>query len=81
MSNQTTTNLADGTDPNYAVNFKQYTSLKDNVRTFVDKYIKQEVNLVGGVAGAYENIMAMPVLNVAASADLSSAVNFLQLTN
>ena len=28
MSNQKITNLADGTDPNDAVNFKQFTSLE-----------------------------------------------------
>ena len=58
MSNQKITNLADGTDPNDAVNFKQFTSLEDNVRAFDDKYIKQEVNIVGGVAVSYANMMA-----------------------
>ena len=37
--------------------------------------------MVGGVAVGYANMMAMPVLNVAPSADLSSAVNLSQLNN
>ena len=32
MSNQKITNLADETDPNDAVNFKQFFSLEDKVR-------------------------------------------------
>ena len=74
MSNQEITNLADGTDQNDAVNFKQLSSLDE-------KYLKREVNMVGGVAVAYANMMAMPVLNVSPSADLSYAVNFSQLNN
>ena len=74
MSNQKITNLADGTDPNDAVNFNQFTSLDE-------KYLKREVNMVGGVAVAYANMNLLPVLNVAPSADLSSAVNLSQLTN
>ena len=81
MFNQKITNLANGTDSNDAVNFKQFTSLEDNFRSFDDKYIKQEINMVGGVAVGYSNMMAMPVLNVALSADLSSAVNLSQLNN
>ena len=68
MSNQKITNLADGTDPNDAVNFKQFSSL-DN------KYIKREVNIVGGVAVDYSNMNFIPILNVAPSIDPSSAVN------
>ena len=67
--------------PNYAVNFKQLSSLEDKVRAFDEKYIKQEINMVGCVALGYANMMAMPVLNVAPSADLSSAVNLSQLNN
>ena len=37
--------------------------------------------MVGDVAVGYANMMAMPVLNVAPSADLSSAVNLSQLNN
>ena len=74
MSNQKITNLADGTDPNDAVNFKQFSSLDD-------KYIKRKVNMVGGLAVGYANMMLMPVLNVAPSADFSSAVNLSQLNN
>ena len=81
MSNQKITNLADGIDLNDAVNFKQFTSLEDNVRAFDDKYIKREVNMVCGVAVGYANMMAMSVLNVAPSADLTSAVNLLHLNN
>ena len=54
MSNQKITNLADGTDPNDAVNFKQFTSLDD-------KYIKREVNIAGGVAVACPNMNLLPV--------------------
>ena len=74
MSNQKITNLADGTDPNGAVNFKQLSSLDD-------KYIKREVNMVGGVAVVYANMNFIPILNVAPSIDLSSVVNLSQLTN
>ena len=45
MSNQKITNLADGTDPNDAVNFKQFSTLDE-------KFIKREVNMAGGVAVA-----------------------------
>ena len=81
MSNQKITNLADGTDPNDAVNFKQLSTLEDKVRAFDEKYIKREFSMVGGVALGYANMMAMPILNVAPSADLSSAVNLSQLNN
>ena len=81
MSNQKITNSAYGTDLNDAVNFKQFTSLEDNVRSFDDKYIKRKVNIVAGVAVGNANMMAMPVLNVAPSANLTSAVNLSQLTN
>ena len=74
MSNQKITNLADGTDPNDAVNFNQLSSLDE-------KYIKQEVNMVGGVAVGHANMNLLPILNVAPSADLSSAVNRSQLNN
>ena len=74
MSNQTITNLAVGTDFNDAVNFKQFSILND-------KYLKQEVNMVTGLAVCNANMMLMPVLNVAPFADLSSAVNLLQLNN
>ena len=37
--------------------------------------------MVGGVAVGYANMMAMPVLNVAPSTDISSAVNLSQLNN
>ena len=80
MFNQKITNIAKLTDPNDAVNFKQLSSLEENVRSFDDKYIKREVNMVAGVAVGYANMMAMPVLNVALSADLTSAVNLSQLT-
>ena len=43
MSNIKITNLADGTDPNDAVNFKQLSNLDE-------KYIKREINMVGGIA-------------------------------
>ena len=74
MSNQKITNLADETDPNDAVNLKQFSSLDD-------KYIKREVNIAGGVAVAYANMNLLPVLNVAPSIDPSSAVNLSQLNN
>ena len=74
MSNQKITNLADGTDPNDAVYFKQFSNLDD-------KYIKQEVNMVGGVAVGYANMNLLPVLNLAPSANLSSTVNLSQLNN
>ena len=74
MFNQKIKNLKDGTDLNDAVNFKQFTSLEDNVRSFDDKYIKREVNIIGDVAVAYTNMTAMSVLNVAPSADLTNAV-------
>ena len=81
MSNQKITNLADGTDPNGAVNFKQLSSLEDKVRASDEKYIKREINMVGGLAVGYANMNLMPVLNVSPSADLSSAVNLSQLNN
>ena len=68
-------NVSDGTDLNDAVYFKQFTSLEDNVVSLDDKYIKREVNIISNVAIGYANMMAMPVLNVAPSADLTSAVN------
>ena len=74
MFKQKITNLADGTDQNDAVNFKQLSSLDE-------KYLKREVNMVAGVAVVYANMMAMPVINVAPSADLSNAVNLSQLNN
>ena len=74
MSYQTITNLADGTDSNDAVNSKQFSN-------FDDKYIKREVNIAGGIAVGYENIILIPILNASPSADLSSAVNLSQLTN
>ena len=74
MSNQKITNLADGTDPNDAVNFKQLSSLDE-------KYIKREVNMVGELAVGYANMNLLPLLNVATSADLSSAVNLSQWNN
>ena len=40
MSNDKITNLADGTVLNDAVNFKQFSSLEDNIRAFDDKYLK-----------------------------------------
>ena len=67
--------VSDGTDLNDAVYFKQFTSLEDNVVSLDDKYIKREVNIISNVAIGYANMMAMPVLNVAPSADLTSAVN------
>ena len=81
LSNQKITNLNDETDINDAVNFKQVSSLEDKVRASDEKYIKREINMVGGVAVGYANMMAMPILNVAPSADLSSAVNLSQLNN
>ena len=81
MSNQKITNLAGETDSNDAVNFKQFSSLKDNVCASDEKYLKRKMNIVGYVAVGYANIMAIPVLNVALSADLSSAVNLSQLNN
>ena len=74
MYNQNITNLANGTDFNDVVNFKQLSSLDD-------KYIKREVNMVGGIAVAYANMNLLPIQNVAPSADLSRAVNFSQLNN
>ena len=74
MSNQKITNLADGTDPNDAVNFKQFSTLDE-------KYIKREVNMVGALAVAYANMNLIPILNVAPSIDHSSAVNLSQLNN
>ena len=74
MFNQKITNLTDGGDINDAVNFKQLSSLDEN-------YIKREVNMVGGVALYYANIMEMPLLNVTISAKLSSAVNYSQLND
>ena len=71
MFYQKITNLACGTDTNDAVNFKQFLSLDD-------KYIKREVNMVGGVSGGYANMNLLPILNVAPSADLSSVVNLTQ---
>ena len=58
MFNQKITNGANGADVNDAINFKQYSSLDD-------KYIKREVNMVGGIAVGYANIKLLPVLNVA----------------
>ena len=81
MSNKKITNLEDGTDPNDAVNFKQLSNLDDKIRASDKKYFKREVNMVGGVAVGYANMMAMPVLNLASSADFSSAVNLSQLNN
>ena len=72
MSNQKITNLAGTTDPYDAVNFKQFFSLDE-------KYLKRKVYMVAGVAVGYANMIAMPVLNVAPSADLTSAVNLSQL--
>ena len=46
-----------------------------------DKYLKRDVRIVGGLAVGYSNMMLMPVLNVALLADLSGAVNLLQLNN
>ena len=80
MFNQNITNLSDGTDTNYVVYFKQWSSLKNKVRESDEKYIKREVSMVGGLAVGYANMMLMLVLNVT-PADLSSAVNFLQLNN
>ena len=74
MSNQKITNLADATDPNDAVNFKQLSRIDE-------KYINRDVNIIGGVAVGNANMNLLPVLNVAPSADLSSAVNLLQLNN
>ena len=81
MSTQKITNLSDGTDTNDAVNFKQLSSLEDKVRAFDEKYIKLEFSMGGGVAVGYANMNFIPILNVAPSADLSSAVNLSQLTN
>ena len=61
--------------------FKQLSSLENKVRASDEKYIKREINIVGDVAVFYPNMMAMPVLNVAPSPDLSSAVNLSQLNN
>ena len=69
MLNHKITNLADGTDPNDAVNFKQFSSLDD-------KYLKRKVNMVCGVAAGYANMIAMLVLNGVPSAYFSNAVNF-----
>ena len=44
-------------------------SLEDKVRASVEKYIEREINIFGGVAFSDANIMAMPILNVALSAD------------
>ena len=57
MSNQIITSIADETDPNDAINFKQFFN-------FDEKYLKREVNMVGGVANGYANKMLMPILNV-----------------
>ena len=81
MSNQKLTNLADITDPHDAVNFKQFSNLETKFFAFDEKYIKREVNMVGCIAYGYVNMMAMPVLTVAPSANLSSAVNLSQLNN
>ena len=61
MSNKKITNLADETDFNDAVNFKQFFSLEDNVCLFDDKYIKQKVQIFGGVAVGYANMNLLPV--------------------
>ena len=74
MFNQKITNLADGSDNNDAVNFKQLSNLDE-------KYIKRELSMVNGLTVSYANMNLMPVLNVAPSADLSSAVNLSQLNN
>ena len=81
MYNQKITNLADGTAPNDAVSFKQLSSLENKVRASNEKYIKREINMVGGIAVGYANMMAMPILNVLPFADLSTAVNLSQLNN
>ena len=81
MSNQKITNLSDKTDSNDAINFKQLSSLEDKVRAFDDKYLKREVNMVGGIAVGYANMNLLQELNVALSPDLSSAVNLSQLNN
>ena len=57
-SNQKITNLADRTDTNDEVNFKQLSSLDE-------KYIKRKVNMVGGVAVGYANMNFLPIQNVA----------------
>ena len=74
MSNQKITNLADGTDPNDAVNFKQ-------ISTLDEKFIKREVNMVGDLAVGYANMNFILILNVTPSIDSSSAVNLSQLNN
>ena len=74
MSNQKRTNLADETDPNDAVNFKQFFTLDE-------KYLIRKVNMAGGVAVAFANINLIPILNVAPSIDPSSALNLSQLTS
>ena len=56
-------------------------SIEDNIRAFDDKYLKREVNMVGGLAVGFANMMLMPVRNVAPSADHSSAVNLSHLNN
>ena len=81
MSNQKITNLSDKTDSNDAINFKQLSSLEDKVRAFDDKYLKREVNMVGGIAVGCANMNLLQELNVALSPDLSSAVNLSQLNN
>ena len=74
MSNQKITNLADGTEPNDAVNFKQFSTLDE-------KFIKREVNMVGGLAVGYANMNFIPILNVTPWIDPSSAVNLSLLNN
>ena len=81
ISIQKITNLANGKDSNDAVNFKQLFTLDDKVRASNEKYIKREINMVACVACGYANMMAMPILNFALSADILSSVNFSQLNN
>ena len=57
MSNQKITHLADKTYSKDAVNLKQFLSLDD-------KYVKQQGNMVDGLAVGYANMMAMLVLNI-----------------
>ena len=81
MSKQKITNLANRTDSNDALNFQYLFSLDDKISAYDEKYIEQEINMDGEFAVNYANMMAMPLLNVAPSADLVSAVNCSHLNN
>ena len=63
MSNQKITILANGTDTNDAVNFKQFSSLNKS-------YIKREINIVGNLAVGNAYMYLMLILNVVSFCDL-----------